>query len=131
MPHRLDERPIHLGLGATAEVEPPMTGMEWYAAYGARHAADGAEGRLVTMHRMSGPWTDWERHPNGAEVVLCIEGQLTLIQEIDGAHVRTTLQAGEYAINAPGVWHTADIEGEATAVFVTAGEATDHRPRES
>ncbi|HAG37451.1 MAG TPA: cupin, partial [Erythrobacter sp.] len=36
---------------------------------------------------------------------------------------------GEYAINPPGVWHIADIVQEATAIFITAGEGTQHRPR--
>ena len=54
---------------------------------------------------------------------------MTLIQEIDGKPVRTHLTAGQYAINPPGVWHTADVEKKATGVFVTAGAGTDHRPR--
>lgn len=37
--------------------------------------------------------------------------------------------SGEYAINAPGVWHTADVETEVTCVFITAGLGTEHRPR--
>ncbi|UZK65967.1 hypothetical protein [Sphingomonas sp. M1-B02] len=45
MPH-LPTHPAHLSLNATATVEPEMTGPEWYAAYGERHAADGIEGRL-------------------------------------------------------------------------------------
>lgn len=126
---KLTEHPIHLGLGATAVPQPPFTGMEWFADYVARTADDGAEGRLVTMYSMSAPWDSWERHPSGAEVVLCTAGELTLIQEIDGEEVRTKLAAGEYAINAPGVWHTADLEGPATAVFITAGLGTEHRPR--
>jgi quercetin dioxygenase-like cupin family protein len=68
-------------------------------------------------------------HPQGSEVVLCTAGEITLVQEIDGRHVRTTLRPGEYAINAPGVWHTADVEHEATAVFITAGIGTQNRPR--
>ena len=68
-------------------------------------------------------------HPSGSEVVLCIAGEITLVQELGGQHVRTKLAAGEYAINAAGVWHTADVEGEATAVFITAGAGTQHRPR--
>jgi hypothetical protein len=51
----LEQQPIHLGLGATAEVEPAFTGMEW--------------------------------------------------------------------------WHTADVQGRAAALFVTAGEGTQHRAR--
>lgn len=81
------------------------------------------------MHTFSAPWDTWEMHPEGAEVVLCTAGTLTIVQEIDGAERRTTLQPGEYVINEPGVWHTADAEGSATAVFITAGVGTQHRPR--
>lgn len=129
MARRLSTHPVHLGLGATANSEPAFTGMEWYADYGARHASDGREGRLVSMHTFEEPWTSWEMHPEGGEVVLCTAGEITLVQEIDGKEVRTTLQPGEYAINPPGVWHTADVQGAATAVFITAGLGTEHRAR--
>ncbi len=131
MPYELEKRPIHLGLGASAFVEPEFTGaMEWYEAYGARHAADGAEGRLVSLHRFTEDWDVWEMHPKGTEVVLCTAGAITLNQEQpDGTATTVTLKSGDYAINAPGVWHTADVPGEATAVFITAGEGTQHRPR--
>jgi quercetin dioxygenase-like cupin family protein len=103
--------------------------MQWYAGYGARHDADGKEARLVVMHTFAEPWSVWEMHPNGADVVVCTQGEITLIQEIDGAPVRTTLQPGEYAINPPGVWHTADVDAPATALFITAGMGTQHRER--
>lgn len=128
--HKLAETPIHLGLGARAHVEPVFTGMEWYGAYVGRHAADGAEGRLVGMHTFTEPWDSWEMHPAGDEVVLCIAGEMVLYQEApDGTVSEVRIGAGEYAINAPGVWHTADIAGKATAVFITAGLGTQHRPR--
>lgn len=130
MVSELDKQPIHLGRGGTAVVQPEHTGdMAWYAGYGARHGDDGADGRLVAMHTFTEPWTSWEVHPKGSEVVLCTAGEITLVQEIDGKHERTTLRPGQYAINEPGVWHTADVEGTATAVFITSGEGTDHRPR--
>ena len=129
MPNNLSTHPIHLGLGATAMREPEFTGMQWYADYAARHESDGAEGRLVSMYTFSESWTMWEMHPQGGEVVLCTAGEMTIVQEIDGREVRTRLRPGEYAINEPGVWHTADVEGSATAVFITAGLGTEHRPR--
>ena len=131
MPTKLSENPIHLGLDAKALVQPVFTGdMEWYEAYSARNDGDGAEGRLVTTHSFSESWTSWEMHPLGSEVVLCTQGQITLIQELaDGAIKTIALNAGEYAINPPGVWHTADVEGEATALFITAGAGTKHRGR--
>jgi len=123
--------PIHLGLGATAGVEPAFTGsMDWYAAYVNRHQPDGIEGRLVSTFTFSEPWTMWEMHPNGAEVVLCLTGTMTLHQELPDGSTRTLqLGPGEYAVNDPGVWHTADVSGEATALFITAGVGTQHRTR--
>jgi len=127
----LSNRPVHLGLGATAEVEPAFTGdLSWYEGYLKRHGGDGAEGRLVSMHTFTKSWGSWEMHPDGAELVLCTAGEMTLLLEMpDGSRGEVTLTAGEYAINAPGVWHTADVNDTATAVFVTAGQGTQHRPR--
>lgn len=126
----LSERFIHLGLGATAVAQPPFDGMAWYEGYGQRHDHDGAEGRLVSMYTFTESWDSWEMHPVGTEVVLCTAGEMTLHQEhADGTTNRVTIRAGEYAINPPGTWHTADVAGEATAVFITAGLGTEHRPR--
>ena len=98
--------------------------------YGQRHDGDGAEGRLVSMYTFTESWDSWEMHPVGTEVVLCTAGEMTIHQEhADGTADRVTIRAGEYAINPPGTWHTADVAGEATAVFITAGLGTEHRPR--
>ncbi|NOU02979.1 MAG: cupin domain-containing protein [Novosphingobium sp.] len=104
--------------------------MEWYADYVARNADDGREGRLVTTHRFTESWDSWEVHPEGDEVVLCLSGTISLLQELaDGPPAQVTLGPGDYAINPPGVWHTADIADEASVLFITAGRETRHRPR--
>jgi mannose-6-phosphate isomerase-like protein (cupin superfamily) len=122
--------PIHLGLGAVADIQPPLTGIEWYADYSARTASDGGEGRLVTMYSFTESWDSWECHPHGDEVVLCTSGNITLHQELaDGSINSVTLGPGDYAINAPGIWHTADVEREAIALFITTGMGTEHRAR--
>src|SRR5262245_1729534 len=97
----LAQHPVHLGLGATAVSEPEFTGVEWYEAYGGRHAADGVEGRLVSMFSFTAPWDSWEMHPQGSEVVICTAGAMTLVQEIEGREVKTRLTMGQYAINPP------------------------------
>ena len=127
---RLDEIPVHLGLGATVVPQERFTGtMDWYERYGTRHAADGAEGRLVAMHTFTEPWDSWEMHPHGEELVVCTDGSLTVHQEIDGAVRTVTIGPGEAVINPPGVWHTADVTATATALFITAGMGTEGRPR--
>lgn len=127
----LATQPIHLGLGARAEIEPAFTGsIDWYATYASRHRSDGAEARLVSMHTFSQSWDSWEMHPHGSEVVLCTGGSITLHQESPAGLTRSIrLGPGQYEINEPGTWHTADVEGEATVVFITAGLGTQHRPR--
>lgn len=131
MANTLTTHPVHLGLGATAVVEPEFTGgMAWYDGYVERHAGDGIEGRLVGAFTFTASWDMWEMHPNGHEVVVCTAGRMTLHQEFaDGSRHSVTLGPGEYAINPPGAWHTADIEGSASALFITAGVGTQHRPR--
>lgn len=129
--HRIDRHPIHLGRDASALVEPEFTGtMDWYGAYVKRRESDGTEGRLVSMFTFDRPWDAWEMHPSGSEVVLCTAGRITLHQEhADGTRDTVVLTPGEYAINPPGTWHTADVAGDASAVFITAGLGTQHRPR--
>jgi mannose-6-phosphate isomerase-like protein (cupin superfamily) len=130
MPENLFTHPVHLGLGAKALAQPAFTGMEWYEAYAQRHAADGAEGRLVSLYTFTESWDMWEMHPAGDEVVLCTAGRMTLHQQhADGTTATVQIGAGEYVINPPGCWHTADVDGGATALFITAGMGTEHRPR--
>ena len=129
-PRRLADHFVHLGLGATAVPQPPFDGIEWYEAYGERHQADGREGRLVSLHAFEDDWPSWEMHPAGDELVICTDGEMILHQEFpDGRRDKITLVAGEYAINPAGVWHVADVAEKATAIFITAGEGTEHRPR--
>ena len=128
---RITSIPFHLGLGATVEQLPPFDGsMEWYESYGASTAEDGAEGRLVSWNEFDESWDSWEVHPNGAELVVCCSGAITLIQERpEGSTATVELSPGQAAVNAPGVWHTADVESEASVLFITAGLGTEHRAR--
>jgi quercetin dioxygenase-like cupin family protein len=127
---RLEEIPVHLGHGATVAPQEPFTGTpDWYERSGVRTGADGVEGRLVSLHTLAEPWTTWEMHPLGEELVLCTGGAITLHQEVDGEIRSATLEEGDATVNPPGVWHTADVDGTASALFVTAGTGTEIRPR--
>lgn len=126
----LRTHPVHLGLGARVVAQPAFSGMPWYEAYAARTAADGAEGRLVSLYDFAESWDSWEMHPAGDELVVCLAGEITLLHEwSDGSLRSTTLGAGQYAINPAGTWHTAEVAQPVTALFVTAGQGTQHRPR--
>jgi mannose-6-phosphate isomerase-like protein (cupin superfamily) len=129
-PFDLSRFPVHLGLGATIEHLPEFDGSpDWYGGYGAAHASDGAEGRLVSLHTFDAPWDSWEMHPEGEELVACMAGRITLRQEVDDGERIAVLEVGQAIVNPAGVWHTADVEGPATVLFVTAGVGTQIRPR--
>jgi uncharacterized cupin superfamily protein len=121
---------VHLGLGATAT---PLPDFEWsaeyLAAYTARFAADGDEGRLVTMGPAASSWDSWERHPAGEELVVLLTGRVDLIQRVDGGERRIALRPGQAVVNPPGVWHTADVHEPGQALFVTPGRGTEHEAR--
>jgi quercetin dioxygenase-like cupin family protein len=119
--------PIHLG-GTSAE---PMPGFDGSPAWFQRYATDHpGPGFLVTSFTFSAPWDSWEVHPHGHEVVVCTEGTMTLHQELASGERRTVvLGPGQYVVNEPGTWHTADVDGAATGLFITSGEGTSHRPR--
>lgn len=126
----LADSPIHLGRGATAVPLPDFSwSADYLAAYVERFAADGDEGRLVTMGELSATWDTWERHPAGEEVVLVLSGRADLIQRIDGGERRIALSTGQAAVNPPGVWHTADVHEPGEALFITPGRGTEHEPR--
>jgi quercetin dioxygenase-like cupin family protein len=129
-PFDLARFPVHLGLGATVERLEEFDGSpDWYERYGRAHAADGAEGRLVSLHAFAESWDTWEMHPSGEELVACVAGRITLHQEIDGEDRTVVLEAGQAIVNPPGVWHTADVDDRVTALFVTAGTGTEIRAR--
>ncbi|MEV8319309.1 cupin domain-containing protein [Streptomyces sp. NPDC059900] len=131
-PNAIDLRttPVHLGLGSRAK---PIEGFAWnpqvLQAYSAAVAADGAEGRIVTIFDGEGPGDDWERHPAGDELVLCLSGSVTVTRDVDGAAERVVLGPGQATVNPAGTWHAVDMTGPATILTITAGLGTDHRPR--
>jgi len=128
--HAIADTPLHLGLGAIAA---PLEGFAWspeyMASYGERFASDGDEGRLVTWGEMTEDWDSWEAHPAGEEVVLCVSGRFRLHQDVDGEVGTVEIGPGEYLVNPPGVWHTADVLASGACVFITPGRGTTHRPR--
>jgi ribosomal protein L32E len=63
-------------------VEPALSGeLDGFMAYADRHADDGADDRTVTMMTYTEPLSVREMHPAGSEVVICMSGQLELLQE--------------------------------------------------
>ncbi len=129
-PFDLSASPIHLGADhAPAE---PLPGFQHtdagFEAYAVAHCRAGP-GRIVMMERSTEDWPAWERHPEGDEVVIIVEGRADFHQEIDGEVRTLAVGPGDAVINPAGVWHTADVHAPVTAIYITPAPGTEHKPR--
>jgi uncharacterized cupin superfamily protein len=123
---------LHLGLGATAT---PLPDFEWSPSYlegyEQRFKSDGVDGRLVTVSPQESTWTYWERHPAGDEIVYLLSGRVDVVQDRDGVEVTIPLRAGEAMINPKGTWHRGVVHEPGSALFITPGFGTEHRPMDT
>lgn len=86
-------------------------------------------GRLVSLYEFDSDWDSWEAHPNGDEIVCLIAGAMTMQLEGEGGVETVSLsEPGEFLIVPRGVWHTAQVPDSCRALFITAGDGTQHRP---
>ncbi len=86
-------------------------------------------GRLISVLDSHADWSSWEMHPAGDEFIQQISGVMTLVFEAGSGLSPIRLEPGHFAIVPTGAWHTADIEQPGSALFITAGEGTQSRPR--
>ena len=121
----LDATFVHLGLGSTATPLPGFTwSAEYLTAYESRFEGDGGDGRLVCISPQSETWDSWERRGvNQFRLPHLFMARYREILE----HV-IALRPGQALINPANVWHTARVHEPGTALFITPGRGTEHRP---
>jgi mannose-6-phosphate isomerase-like protein (cupin superfamily) len=87
------------------------------------------QGRLMSAFTFSEPWSTWERHPAGEELVMLLSGTATIVLEDSGQERAVQLSdPGSYVLVPQNVWHTAKTTVPTTMLFLTPGAGTDHRP---
>jgi mannose-6-phosphate isomerase-like protein (cupin superfamily) len=102
----------------------------WKMAFDPAHKDNRPDmGYLISQYDFEDNWRNWECHPHGDEVVLCLKGQITFILENDDVHTEHLLVAGEYLIVPKATWHTANVQEPSQVLFVTWGYETAHRNR--
>ena len=87
------------------------------------------QGRLMSAFTFSEPWSMWERHPAGEELVMLLSGSATVVLEESGQERTVQLSdPGSYVLVPQNVWHTAKTSVPTTMLFLTPGAGTEHRP---
>lgn len=122
----IDLKTTYLSLADGPDVVPLEVGPDFWATIDARE--DLAE-RLVAEFSFDRDWDSWEVHPAGDEIVVLLSGAVDLVlDEPEGERVVVLRDRGT-AIVPRGIWHTADVVAPSTALHITRGEGTRHRPR--
>lgn len=117
---------LHVRDGGAIVAQPVSESFWTDLAQGKLPALD--QGRLMTAFTFSQPWSSWERHPAGEELVMLLSGTATVL--LDQGDVRTVqlTEPGEYVLVPPNTWHTVRTEVTTTMLFLTPGAGTEHRP---
>jgi PhnB protein len=63
--------------------------------------------------------TPWERHPDGDELLLVLDGELELTALTDDGPVKRTLRAGEAFVCPQGLWHRQNAEKSVSMLYGT------------
>lgn len=84
-------------------------------------------GTLVAGFVSTGDWPHWEMHPAGEEVLVLIEGRMTLILDEPGGERRVEMTPGSTCIVPRGVWHRALVPQVSRFLGITYGAGTTHR----
>ena len=128
-PYQAVDTYIHLGPDGTS-VPLAVTSSFWQELTSGSFSHLGP-GRLVSTYEFAEDWDTWERHPAGEEVVVLISGSLEFVLSVGGAERRVTMsKPGQFLLVPRGTWHTANVPQRAMALFITAGEGTENRPRD-
>jgi mannose-6-phosphate isomerase-like protein (cupin superfamily) len=83
---------------------------------------------LVSAYVSEADWPSWEMHPEGDEVLVLIDGRMTMILEEAAGERRVEMNPGATCIVPKGVWHRALALQPSRFIAITYGPGTTHRP---
>jgi mannose-6-phosphate isomerase-like protein (cupin superfamily) len=63
--------------------------------------------------------SEWERHPNGDEIVQILEGETTLVLLLNNQEVKRPIKKGQLMVVPVNVWHRFETAHNVTVLTVT------------
>jgi mannose-6-phosphate isomerase-like protein (cupin superfamily) len=83
---------------------------------------------LVGVYPGDADWPHWEMHPDGEEILVLLDGRMTMILDEAGVERRVELAPGSTLVVPRGVWHRALMSEPSRLLAITYGQGTQHRP---
>jgi oxalate decarboxylase/phosphoglucose isomerase-like protein (cupin superfamily) len=100
---------------------PETTDVEFQGAFA--KLSEYRDGGVFLSH-YSG-YSEWERHPNGDELVQVIDGETTLILLSDNVEAAHTLKKGELLVVPQNMWHRFETPKGVKVLTITP-QPTEH-----
>lgn len=122
-----DLETTYLGLDGAGGVTQLPVGPDFWATIDANPSASGT---LVTVTTGQGDWAHWEMHPEGDEVLVLLEGSLSVVFEGPDGDLFNEMRRGSTLVIPRGVWHRAVDQSGVRMLFITYGAGTEHKPVE-
>jgi mannose-6-phosphate isomerase-like protein (cupin superfamily) len=120
----------YLRLRPNATIEPLTVAEDFWHTIASGALGSFHDEYLVTLHKIDVDFPMWEMHPNGDEIICLLSGKMTITLDVDGQQTRHLLdESGAFVLVPKGAWHTATVHANVRALFITAGEGTEHRER--
>lgn len=108
-------------------VTPRSVTPAFYAELGAVFG-DFSGHTLVATHRFESPWSTWEVHPKGDEVVVLLSGDIDMVLwRGEAEQVVRLSEPGTCVVIPRGIWHTARPHQATEMLFITPGEGTQNK----
>lgn len=118
---------LHFKEGGRADTIPVSESFWGELAAGKHRQLD--QGRLMSAYTFCEPWSMWERHPAGEELVMLLSGAAIVVLDESGQEHAVPLSSpGSYVLVPQNVWHTVRTSVPTTMLFLTPGAGTEHRP---
>ena len=104
------------------EGRTPQTTDEEYEGAFAKLSDYGNGGIFITDYTGN---SEWERHPNGDELVQVIEGETTLVLSMNGGQTSHLLKANDLLVVPSNIWHRFESPKGVKVMTITP-QPTEH-----
>ncbi|NOX31150.1 MAG: cupin domain-containing protein [Actinobacteria bacterium] len=111
------------GLTFLADRTPEMWDDDASAAFG---VVSGYRNGGVFVAHYAGN-SEWERHRNGDEIVVVVEGSTRLITLSGGIEIKHDMAANDVLVVPSGVWHRFETPAAGVKVITVTPQPTDHQ----
>ena len=121
-----DLEKTYLFIDGAGGLQRQDVGPNFWAEIGANPNAGNT---MISASQGKGDWAQWEMHPNGAEVLVILEGApRVFLEHPDGRLERISVRPGSTVVVPQGAWHRAECDHPYKILYITYGPGTTHRP---